>query len=74
MLLSVYQHGSLFRLPTGGAAGGGYAQVIPMEEVREDRHPVSYYHQTLSLRMPRLSVTDERHQNHTAIRRIDPQK
>lgn len=62
--LSVYQRASLFRLPAGGAAGGGYAQVIPMEEVSEYRHPVSYYHKRLqTITWPQndaYSVTDKR--------------
>lgn len=53
-LLCVCQSASLFCLPAGGAAGGGYAQVIPMEEVSDNRHPVSRYHKALSLSMPQL--------------------
>lgn len=52
--LCVCQSASLFCLPAGGAAGGGYAQVIPMEEVSDYRHPVSRYHKALSLSMPQL--------------------
>jgi len=53
-LRCVCQSASLFFLPAGGAAGGGYAQVIPMEEVSDNRHPVSRYHKALSLSMPQL--------------------